>query len=361
MQITYREYDPSRDYDSKARLFALSFPETVGTAIATAAHHTWKLSGFPAPVASYQYVACEGNELVGYYAAIPYPYLIDGESRCCGMVCDVMTHPDRRGRGIFTGIGRHATEAMKAQGVAFTSGYPIRPEVIPGHLKVGWQTVAKLPMYFRPLGLRSLLPKTLRPLSRLLDPLLRLAQCWSFSTPRGYRTEMLSRQEFFGRYGGDAGNDYRTFLAQWVSGRSNALLKSPEFLRWRTGAPTAEYHFSLLWHAAELVGMAVVRPTVLKGIQTLAVLDFMVLPAHLAGSRALHLEIRRLADRHRKDAVACMISQRWARAYRFPGSAYLKSPAVFSLIVKKLDDALPDEAVYEEARWHLSWIDSDDL
>ena len=76
---------------------------------------------------------------------------------------------------------------------------------------MGSQTVAKLPRCFRPLGLRSLLPEKLRPLSRLLDPLLRLVQCWSFWIPRGYHTETLSRQEFFGRYGGDAGNDYRTF------------------------------------------------------------------------------------------------------------------------------------------------------
>ena len=117
----------------------------------------------------------------------------------------------------------------------------------------------------------------------------------------------------------------------------------------------------LLWHDGNLVGMAIVRPSTLKRVETLAIIDSMVLPSHYDGSRALHLELRRLARALGKDAVACMISARWARHYKFHGSAYLKSPAVFSLIVKKLTDSIEDSALFEAEKWHLCWIDSDDL
>jgi hypothetical protein len=40
---------------------------------------------------------------------------------------------------------------------------------------------------------------------------------------------------------------------------------------------------------------------------------------------------------------------------------YLKSPQVFSLIVKKLNGALDDSSLYEAGQWHTMWIDSDDL
>lgn len=361
MEISYREFDSERDREPKRGLFRLSFPETAGTAMETEAHHAWKFSSFPDPVPSYQYVAAEENELVGYYAAIPYTYLIDGKPYRCGMVCDVMTHPERRGKGIFTGIGHFATNAMKEEGLAFTTGYPIRPEVIPGHLKVGWKIVVELPMYLRPIGLSSFLPPTLRALAPLIDPLLNVVQCWSWLMPSGYSVETLSRSEFLGRYSSDSNDDYRTFVEEWTAGQNNALVKSVEFLNWRTGAPDTEYRFLLLRCTGKIVGMAIARPTVLKGVETLATLDFAILSTHFKGSRALHLGLRQLARLLRKDAVACMISARWAKAYRFPGSAYLRSPAVFSLIVKKLDDSLAEDTIYDGDRWHLCWLDSDDL
>jgi hypothetical protein len=37
------------------------------------------------------------------------------------------------------------------------TGYPIRPEVIPGHLKVGWSIVAKLPVYVKVVRTDALL------------------------------------------------------------------------------------------------------------------------------------------------------------------------------------------------------------
>ena len=73
------------------------------------------------------------------------------------MVCDVMTHPEARGQGVFTKIGRYATEKMKEQKIHFTTGYPIRPEVIPGHIKVGWEKPFQLPLYLRPLKSNDLL------------------------------------------------------------------------------------------------------------------------------------------------------------------------------------------------------------
>lgn len=365
MGISYRLFDPEQDEEMTRALFSLSFPETIGTSIGTNSHQSWKFQDFPDAVPSYRYVAVDDGEIVGYYAAIPYSYLIDAKPRRCGMVCDVMTHPAHRGKGIFTGIGLFATEAMKAEGVAFTTGYPIRPEVIPGHLKVGWKVVVSLPMYLRPLGLRSFLPGALRPLAKLLNPLLWLAQCWALVRTKHYSCQTLSREQFLQSSGGGAveGTDdtYGAFFSEWAAQQPNALQKSAEFLRWRTGAPETIYQFVLLRHEGHQVGMAIVRPTALRGVQTLAIVDFMVLPNHLDGCRNLHIEIRRLARLHGKDAIACMISQQWAKSYHFLGSAYLKTPALFSLIVKKLDKALSDEEIYAGNRWHVFWLDSDDL
>lgn len=358
--IIYRAYDRENDYLKQRQLFVLSFPEALGTPVITDEHYGWKFSRFPHPVSSYEYVADEPNsqekELVGYYAAIPFAYkMASGKNVVCGMVCDVMTHPERRGKGIFTKIGRYATDDMKEKGLSFVTGYPIRPEVIPGHLKVGWKVVQKMPMYLRPLGVCSFLPRPLKFFSHILNPILRGAQLWSHFFMGSYQAEVMSTKEFLSL------SEYPGFLRQWLSEQKNALIKSKEFLEWRTGAPEAQYLFVTLRHKGVLVGFSLVRPTTLKGIESLAVLDISILKEHFSGSRKLHSSLAKLAISLKKDVVVSIASRQWMRKYRFLSSFYVWTPSIFALIVKKLDVSLKDEELYESDPWHLFWIDSDDL
>lgn len=359
MDIVYRPYDDSRDYAEQRGLFRLSFPEAIGTDVEGDTHYRWKFRDYPASPPSYQYIGSAPSEMVGYYAAIPFAYRVDGEVVRCGMVCDVMTHPEYRGQGIFTKMGRYATEQLGEAGLAFTTGYPIRPEVIPGHLKVGWQIVETMPTYVRPVSVESLLPTALSWLGRLGGGFLRLLQAWTRPGSRRYTASVLRREEFLGEVAGSSA--YERFRERWESQVGNALIKDAAFLEWRTGAPGTTYRFVVLRQDEELVGLALVRPTRLKGIESLAVLDFMVLADHLDGCRSLHWEIFHLAKRERKDLVACMASRKWAKTYRFASSCYLRTGAVFSLIVKRLQPSARDEALLNGARWHTFWIDSDDL
>ncbi len=359
MEAEYRAFSRETDYPSQRKLFSLSFPETRGTAVDTDAHYQWKFGAFPCPVHSYQYVAAELEELTGYYAAIPYEYSVDGKVLRCGMVCDVMTHPERRGKGIFTKLGKYATEQLAVEGLGFTTGYPIRPEVIPGHLKVGWKIVCELPMYLRPMGVTSLLPPALRFIAALANPLLRVVQRLLVRANKDYEVNVLSRDVFLGTVA--VGREYANFLSAWLAEGKNALVKSPAFLAWRTAAPETDYRFLALRKEGELVGLAICRPTTLKNVESLAVLDFMVLEKHLHGAVALHVALGDLAVALGKDAVVCMSSRHWAGRYRFARCLYISTPAVFSLIVKKLDASIPDARLFAEDRWHLFWIDSDDL
>ena len=38
---------------------------------------------------------------------------------------------------------------MRAAGMDLCVGFPIRPEVFPGHIKVGWKVAFDLPVYFK--------------------------------------------------------------------------------------------------------------------------------------------------------------------------------------------------------------------
>lgn len=357
MAVEYRPFQ-LEDLPAQRKLFEMSFPESKGTAAGSDAYHTWKFRDFPASPPAYEYVGEDDGRLVAYYAALPYPYRLKDRSVRGGMVCDVMTHPSHRGKGLFTAVGRYATKELARSGLAFVTGYPIRPEVIPGHLKVGWRIVQALPVWLNPVGTRSFLPEALRPAASTLDLALHAVRCW-IRPARDYRVEVLDRERFLSDIAG--GGEYRELLARWAASVPNTLQKNAAFMRWRTGAPGAAYRFALLWRGATLAGMAVIRPAVLKGIKSLAMLDCMIDPAHLGGATALHVALARLARSMGHDAVASMCSREWARRYRFARSGYIRTPAVFSLIIKKLDDSIPDDQLYDASRWHVFWLDSDDL
>ncbi|MBC7458138.1 MAG: GNAT family N-acetyltransferase [Bdellovibrionaceae bacterium] len=358
-QISFGKFDNDANDLARKNLFDLSFPEAVNSSTSSIEHYQWKFAKFPAEPSSYEYIATEmtmeGSKLIGYYAALPFEYKIGDKMLRCGMVCDVMTHPESRGKGVFTGIGKYATDSLRQSGVAFVSGYPVRPEVIPGHLKVGWRIVQKMPMFAKLVSVYSVLPMSVKYLSIFVNPILNLVHSWSHIGLGSYKTQVLSPAEFFHL------NDFSYFIKLWISEQSNALIKDIDFLKWRTGAPHAEYKFLTLRLNGNLVGYSLVRPTAIRGYQSLAILDISILSEHFKGSRKLHSTIYELAKALKKDLIVCISSRKWAKNYCFLSSFYLATTTVFSLIIKKLQVELPDENFYFSDMWHLFWIDSDDL
>lgn len=275
------------------------------------------------------------------------------------MVCDVMTHPKMQGKGVFTGIGRHATDAMKKEGVDFTTGYPIRPEVIPGHLKVGWKIVFSLPMYIMLLRSNAILrSKKLgfaAPLVNLglsvVNPFVGMLH----KINRDYQFEILTRDQFIGIEG------YDLFFDQWKAQQQNVLIKNMDFLKWRTGAPQTTYQFMVIRKDRHIVAVAITRFVELKNIPSIAVLDMMVLNNELDSLNSLYHALIRIASDHKAEAIITMMGKRWEKYYKLSRMGFLKSPYEFSLIIKKLNSAMNDAFLFDESKWRLMWIDSDDL
>lgn len=359
MDIVYKNFPYLEEHAQQRTLFSAAFPENIGTSIETGAHYTWKFHSFPANPHSYEYGAYADKELVGYYAAIPYSYRINGQLTNCGMVCDVMTHPKMQGKGIFTGIGRYAMGDLQDKGIDFTSGYPIRPEVIPGHLKVGWKIVFNLPMYIKLLRsdavLRSKKIGFAAPLVNLglsiSDPFLKILN----KKNRGYTCTVMSRDVFLEMEG------YDTFFEKWKTQQQNVLIKTKGFLRWRTGAPQTEYQFIVIKKNDVIAAVSITRFVVLKGIPSVAILDLMVLNEELESLGHLHEALMGIASNHKAEAVITMMSRGWAEKYKLSRMGFLKSPFEFSLIIKKLNPDMDDAVLFDETKWHLMWVDSDDL
>lgn len=363
MPVEFRTYCHESDSDGQRELFRLSFPEAVGTPIDSSAHYEWKFRCFPSATPAYEYVAVSDDRIVGYYAALPYEYIFNANPIRVAMVCDVMTHPSERGKGIFTKLGNYATEQLALEGMHCTTGYPIRPEVIPGHLKVGWNIVKHLPVYARPVRAAGLLPKPISTLTVIADPIFRAARflCNSLLATADITCEHADRDTFLTAYRQPPMQD---FIRGWSENRAVHLLKTPEFMEWRTGAPGTEYEFTIARRNGSglVVGIAVSRRVILKGIPTLAILDCMIAPNTPGAANAIHRALSERAWVTGQSLVAIMTDETSSRELRLRQNCYIKSSAIFSLIVKNL---MPGNKRHEldspEAAWRTFWLDSDDL
>ena len=358
MDLAFTPFDPHTGLAAQRALFRDCFPEAIGQPAETLEHYQWKFHSAPGNPDSYEYGALLDGELIGYYAAVPYRYRCKGRVLTAGMVCDVMTGPKARGRGVFTKLGTYSLQQLKECGLDFVIGYPIRPEVLPGHLKVGWTVVQRMPVYVKVLRTAAILRRWhlgfAAPLANLAAGLV--AHLASLLPSGRYTTAELPLPELL------AAGWYQEFVDKWSATLPNALVKDPAFLRWRLGAPGAGYRLVVACSAAgDPVGLCIARATVLDGIPALALLDLMVLPGHGRAFRAIDAALRRTAKSLGCDLIATMMGPDWAQHYRLASLLYLRSPHVFSLIVKRLNPELAEEELLRPEVWHTMWIDSDAL
>ena len=363
MELEFRPFNAEEELREQRELFSDSFPEAVGTSIESEAHYRWKFKQFPSETPSHEFAvwALQSRKMLGYYAALPFRYSIDGELYRCGMVCDVMTHSTARGKGIFTKIGRYATGELEQLGVDFTSGYPIRPEVIPGHLKVGWQIARQLPMYIKvldssPLLTHSLL-KVCAPVSNLVFSLL----SWGTRSRQRLSSKECFKLQEANEFIGGSDQAYKRFFETWAQENPVHLVKDKDFLTWRLNAPDTLYYALSFWSGDEIQGLAILRFTDLRGVPAVAILDLMILSASANRIGVLLREIEIFGRKKGAAVIALMASTSAARCYKIIRHGFLRTPFVFKLILKPLSERAKQHLMNKIELFNVMWIDSDDL
>ncbi len=369
MSLKIQPYSHPSQFSSQRELFLNAFPEQKGQPAETRAHYEWKfktsnLQG----IQSFEAAAWEGDQMIGYYAALPFFYRIGKNRALAGMVCDVMTHSHARGKGIFTKLGRYSIDQLKLASFDFVSGFPIRPDVLPGHIKVGWKVAFKLPLYLRVFRADSILRS--KGLSLFVIPInlgVRLYQGFfgvidsileiqSKEIGKRYRKKILSVQEWAQHPA------LERFIENWRNTVDNSLEKSTSFYQWRLGAPETNYKILTVEMGTSITAAAITRLAPLHGVKTLAVIDWMTLPDHPQAARQLHQQLRTEALQSGAEVIGTMMSATQAKKYGLLSAGFLRSPLFFRWIAQTLKtDGLNQEQIFSEANWNLMWIDSDDL
>ena len=87
----------------------------------------------------------------------------------------------------------------------------------------------------------------------------------------------------------------------------------------------------------------------------------MILDENLRSLGNLYEALTKTAVNYKAEAIITMMSRSCANKYNLSRMGFLKSPFEFSLIIKKLNPEMNDAALFDEAKWNLMWVDSDDL
>jgi len=361
VEISFGKFSYPNELNEQRQLFIECFPENRGTAVETIKHYDWKFKSFPSDINAYEYVAKADNEIIGYYAAIPYRYIINGNPVKAAMVCDVMTGIKARGNGVFTKLGIYSTDQFKAEGLAFSTGYPIRPEVIPGHKKAGWEFPFQIPMYGKFMKMNAFFKSKnksyLTPYANFFLSIYNSFISLSFNNSKDLRVEKYTSTQINEITGLD------DFFSDWKKEYRIVLDKSIQFLKWRLGAPEKRYILIILRNKKDnkIIGYSILRNVVKEGVPCLGILDFCMLDNHLSWSKTLLQQIEKIAKSEKAELILMMMMKLKAKKYNIRKCGFLKTPFPFSFIIKRFDDSINSSLLRDEQNWSLMWIDSDDL
>lgn len=179
---------------------------------------------------------------------------------------DTATHPAYQRLGIFSKLTRQAVDDLKQESVDLIFNTP-NARSLPGYLKMGWQVVAKWPLYIRVL-------KPVRMLARRLKSLRAAEQIIKFEA--FFAPDIMTWQAFVARYK----RDIPELVTNWEQQRRQVglrTIKDFNYLQWRYGQhPHLTYGVYAWEDAGTLAGFAILRPNWRYGWQEIVLTEMFL-------------------------------------------------------------------------------------
>lgn len=272
---------------------------------------------------------------------------MNGDRLDVGLVVDVMTNTALRGQGLFISSGLEAIKRLEKTSVKTVIGFPIRKEVLPGHLKVGWNVQLTMPIYVCPVGcaqdkrFKHRLISTFAKILRVVSAPLRISKSRVIEMAVSELLENSSLLNFF-----SAKNEQKLIQID----------KSKKFLDWRLKRPGVDYKVFLCSDNSPK-SVAIIRKMDLNGFQTIAVLDF-----YSEGAKWTRAMIRHLMDYakdQKVDFLAISTNPTNARRLKILQTGFVRSHKKFKVITRSIGYKLNTFTQSDESSFRMTWLDSD--
>jgi GNAT superfamily N-acetyltransferase len=283
---------------------------------------------------------------------IPIPFQL-GSRRVTQMhVCDVMTAPDFRRRGLHTQVSRHAYDFWREQGVAFVSGMP-NENWGKTASALGWRPLFRLQWLMRPLRPEAFIVRRLglpfAPRASLLGPL------WGAVWRTGARRDAAVTTEAVTA----AGKEFDQIWNRCREDYCFSIIRDAAWVQWRfLSPPTQPYRVVLARREGEPIGYSALRLTT-RADRTTAQLAEIVAPESSPGVRATLLaDVLETAKASRAESIVTLAVP-GTTPFRFLRSAgFLRGPA-FNVEFVPLACDLPETEMHDPLKWQLSGADFD--
>jgi GNAT superfamily N-acetyltransferase len=282
---------------------------------------------------SFMIVAETAGRIIGFRALMRWRFRIGEQTIEAVRPVDTVTHPDERGRGVFSTLTRAALESLKGE-VDLVFNTP-NSNSLPGYLKMGWHVAGEIPVSVR-----------VRRPARFVAGKLRRGRAGRVPSPRPEVSAPAADEVLR-----DGAAVSALLEGSEVATSGYATPRSVEYLRWRYGrAPLLGYHGILRERAGEPIGMVLFRLRAEGALWGLSVGDLVVRPGDVETARALLADARRAAD-IAYVAAAFPTGSTAARAHRGPTT--MRSPHGMTFVVNALrPDLSPDPRLLSS--WSLS-------
>ena len=344
MSIEYRSLNLSVDLVNFQKLLKKCFPEADSATNFSDRSVYWK---FDQRAQSLSTLGITNDEFLTFYGVVPRKYSCFGVPVEIGLVVDVMTHPSHRGKGLFVESSLVALSRLKPSELTAVIGFPIRNEVMPGHLKAGWRVQFEMPIYVLPIGrpevksLKSLIVRIFATAYELGTRPLRFS---IFKAPKDQISETVSIDTLSNFYSSQKTDDHIV------------LEKSKEFLEWRINRPEIKYQkFSVQCETTQAV--AITRIMILEGFKTLSILDFE--SDSQRHSRRLIKHLVEYSIDKKIELIAFSTNKENAKRLKLLRFGFLKSNKKFKVITRKITEIADNFTTSQNSNFRMTWIDSD--
>jgi hypothetical protein len=328
----------------------------------------WEFSKNPDGAANI-WVADDHHDIVGHYAVIPRLWKVEGVIRMGSIVVDVMTDDRYRFQGMFAALGKTSLDDSGSKGILFSYGFPIRKEVMPGHLKVGWKHIFDLPILVYPENFTPIFQFYLK--NKVVSSII------GFATNSIWRGFNYIKKGFNGVFHQQKGKYTIRSITEFTSDfdqlweRSSkefqlVASRTKEYLKWRYfDHPYHQYQTLASYHNDKLVGYVVLCEEMILGFECGVIVDIFGNPEYSDALDSLINFAKNQFKKHKNiSMIVTMISKSNRYFDKLKQQGFIVSPKCFWFITHTNSDslvALNIKRLYNHKNWFLTWGDTDTI
>jgi hypothetical protein len=295
--------------------------------------------------------------VVAHYGLSRLPYVLDGERVDAGVAALLGVDPAYRKTAIVLDITTRLLRLFRASGWRFVTGLANRAGLLEFHKAFGFKDIGEVPIFAKPLRLRSIARAVLPPAAFVpLSPLLAVAE-WLWHALLGWlagargAVQLEPIAQFDAAVAATSAELAKAH--RYFAGRDDPAVLNARFF----GLASREYHVFRIVRGRATLGYVALRIMDMRGFLAVGIVDLCFDFAERDTARAVFRALDRFAIAHRADLIA-MLTNSVPLIAQLRRQFYFKTPEAFRLVIFEPAKTFGLGAS-KIADWFITWFEHD--